>query len=361
MYQTYFKSAWRNWLKHKGFSFINIFGLSIGLAAFGFIALYVADELSYDRYHKNAERIVRVVQHGTWNGGSFDLAVTSAPFAAALKNDYTEVVDAVRINTEGGGQVSYKGKRLAVNDIFFTDNSIFNIFSYTFLYGDAATALANPQSIVLAKSLATKLFGDPSLALNKTVLFGGNFPNKVTGIIEDVPKNGHFGFSALRSFDKNYSTGWSEGNLYTYLLLADESDRVVLEAQSAHFYDKYLKPEQGDLKYHLEFQPLTSIYLHSKLSYELGRNGDISYIYVFSIVALLILIIAIINYVNLTTARSSMRVKEIGVRKVIGSGRTSLVIMFLCESVLLASIAAFLAGGIIYILMPYFNQISGKE
>ena len=361
MYTIYFKTAWRSLLKHKGFSFINIFGLSIGLAAFGFIALYVTDELSYDRYHKKADRIVRVVQHGKWDAGSFDLAITSAPYAEALRNDYKEVADAVRINTEGGGQVSYGDNQLGVNDIFFADNSIFNIFSYTFIYGDAKSALAKPQSIVLTKSLATILFGDPSLALNKTVLFGDNFLNNVSGVIEDVPKNSHFRFSALRSFDTNYSTGWSEANLYTYLLLENESDKAGLEAQSAHFFNKYLKAEQGDLKYQMELQPLTSIYLHSKLDYELGRNGNISYIYVFSIIALLILIIAVINYVNLTTARSSMRIREIGVRKVIGSGRSSLIVMFLCESVLLTTIAAVIAGGLIYSFMPFFNQISGKE
>ncbi len=361
MLRTYFKTAWRNILKHKGFSFINIFGLSIGLAAFGFIALYVTDELSYDRYHKNADRIVRAVQHGTWNGGSFDLAVTSAPYAAALKNDYKEVEDAVRINAEGGGKISYENKQLGVNDIFFADNSIFNIFSYTFLYGDPRVALVTPQSIVLTKSLATKLFGDPSLALNKTVLFGGNFPNNVSGVIEDVPHNSHFTFSALRSFDSNYSTGWGEASLHTYLLLKNGSDKAGLESQSTHFFNKYLKSDLGDLKYQLELQPLTSIHLHSKLDYELGRNGNITYIYVFSIVALLILIIAVINYVNLTTARSSTRIKEIGVRKVIGSGRSSLIAMFLSESVMLATIAAVLAGAIIYFLMPYFNQISGKE
>ncbi len=358
---TYFKTAWRNILKHKGFSFINIFGLSAGLAAFGFIAFYVTDELSYDRYHKNAGRIFRVVQHGSWNGGSFDLAVTSAPYAAALKNDYREVVDAVRINIEGGGKISYENKQLRVNDIFFADNSVFNIFSYTFLYGDPKTALANPQSIVLTKSLAISLFGDASLALNKTVLFGGNFPNNVSGVIDDVPKNSHFSFSALRSFDTNYSSGWGEASLYTYLLLEDESDGAKLESQSSHFYNKYLKSELGDLNYQLELQPLTSIHLRSRLNYEIGNNGSITYIYVFTIVGLLILIMAVINYINLTTARSSTRVKEIGIRKVIGSGRKSLVLMFLSESILLTLIAAIAGALIIYMLLPYFNQISGKD
>lgn len=358
---TYFKTAWRNILKHKGFSFINIFGLSAGLAAFGFIAFYVTDELSYDRYHKNAGRIFRAAQHGSWNGGSFDLAVTSAPYAAALKNDYREVVDAVRINIEGGGKISYENKQLGVNDIFFADNSVFNIFSYTFLYGNPKTALANPQSIVLTKSLAMSLFGDASLALNKTVLFGGNFPNNVSGVIDDVPKNSHFSFSALRSFDTNYSSGWGEAGLYTYLLLEDESDGAKLESQSSHFYNKYLKSELGDLNYRLELQPLTSIHLRSRLNYEIGNNGSITYTYVFTIVGLLILIMAIINYINLTTARSSTRVKEIGIRKVIGSGRRSLVLMFLSESILLTLIAAIAGALIIYMLLPYFNQISGKD
>ncbi len=199
------------------------------------------------------------------------------------------------------------------------------------------------------------------MALNKTILFGGNFPNNVSGVIEDVPHNSHFSFSALRSFDNSYSTGWGEAGLYTYLLLKNGSDRAGLEAQSTHFFNKYLKSDLGDLKYQLELQPLTSIHLHSRLDYELGRNGNITYIYVFSIVALLILIIAVINYINLTTARSSTRIKEIGVRKVIGSGRRSLIAMFLVESVMLATIAAVLAGLIIYFFMPYFNQISGKE
>lgn len=187
MLKNYFTIAWRNLLKHKGFSLINIIGLGIGLAAFGMIALYVTDELSYDKHNTKADRIFRVVQHGIWSGGEFNLAITSAPYASALKSDYPEVKDAVRINTEGGGKIVYSDKQLSVNDIFFTDNSIFNVFSYHFLYGDAATVLSAPQSIVLTKSLAVKLFGDASQAFGKTILFDGDFPNKVSGVIDDVP------------------------------------------------------------------------------------------------------------------------------------------------------------------------------
>src|ERR1700753_1812681 len=180
MLRNYFKIALRNLRKHKVFSFINIFGLAIGVAAFWLIALYVTDEVSYDRYNVNADRIFRVVEHGNWNGGKFDIALTSPPFAPALKNDYSQVEEVARFDAEGGGKITYGEKQLEVGDIFFTDNSAFNIFSYHFLYGDAESALKNPQCIVLTKTLATKLFGDPSLAQGKTIYFDGNFPNKVT-------------------------------------------------------------------------------------------------------------------------------------------------------------------------------------
>ncbi len=361
MLTNYFKIAWRNLLKHKMFSFINIAGLAVGLAAFWMIALYVADELSYDRYNANADNIYRVVQHGTWDGGSFNLAVTSAPFAAALKNDYPEIEQTVRLNTEGGGMMNFGEKHLQTNDIFFTDNSVFKVFSYHFLYGDAATALSKPESIVLTKTLATKLFGNAETALNKTVTFENNFGNQVTGIIDDVPANSHFTFSALRSLPDNYTEAWQNSNLYTYVLLKKGADYKKLEARFPAFYNKYLKKEMGELHYKMELQPLTSIHLHSNLEYEMAPNGNISYIYIFSIVAALILVIASINYINLSTARSSLRIKEVGVRKVTGSGRRQLVFMFLSESVLITFIAALVAVALINLAFPAFKELTGKE
>ncbi len=361
MIRTYFKTALRNLLKHKGFSAINTFGLAIGLAAFGLISLYVIDELSFDRYHKNADRIFRVVQHGKWNGGSFDLAVTSAPYAQAMKNDYPQVEQAARINQEGGGKMTYGDKAFGDASIYLADNAIFNVFSYTFLYGDPRSALSAPQSIVLTESLAAKIFGDASQALNKTILFDGSTPNKVSAVIKDIPVNSHFTFNALRSFDTNYTSEWNNAGVYTYVLLKNSSDYKRIEAQSGNFYNKYLKNTFTNLTYTMQLQPLTSIHLNSKLSYEISANGNITYIYVFSIVALLILVIAVINYVNLTTARSSARVKEIGVRKVIGSGRRSLMMMFFFESILLSLGATFIALLIMQFSMPYFNEISGKS
>ena len=180
---------------------INISGIAIGLAAFWLIALYVTDELSYDRSFNNADRIYRVVQHASWPGGSMNIVPISAPFATTFKNNFPEVEDAARIDIEGGGVIKYADKTFKQDDICFADNSLFHLFNYNFLYGNAATALTQPQSIVITKTFADKIFGDASKALNQTILFGTeNYPNKVTGIIADMPKNSHLQFSGIRSF-----------------------------------------------------------------------------------------------------------------------------------------------------------------
>ncbi len=360
MIRSYFKIAWRNLNKHRVFSVINIFGLAIGITAFCIIALYVGDELSFDRFNAKADRIFRVVQHGTWNGGKFDLAITSAPYAAALKNDYPQVEDAVRLNAEGGGKITYGEKHFDGNNILLADNSVFNIFTYHFLYGDAKTSLSRPQSIVLTETMANLIFGDAQSAINKSLVFDGSESDIVTGIIADLPANSQITFSALRAFPAGYSDGWGASDLTTYVLLKHPEDANVLEANSQQFFNKYLATDLGNVNYKWEFQPLKSVHLHSNLSYDYASNGNITYVYVFSIVGLLILFIAIINYVNLATARSSVRVKEIGVRKVIGSDRTQLMLLFFSESVLLTLLATAVAATAIHFSLPYFNQLSGK-
>jgi putative ABC transport system permease protein len=361
MIKNYFATAWRNIRKHHVFSLVNITGLTVGLAAFWMIALYIANELSYDRYHANADRIFRVVHAATWDGGQFKLAPTGVPFAEALKRDYPAIAATVRFDREGGGIITVGDKNINEGNILYTDPSVFKIFSYHFLYGDPKTALAAPMQIVLTRSLAQKLFGSAEAALNKTVNFNKNEPHTVTAIIDDVPANSHFSFSALRSFPADFKDGWSNFYVYTYILLNKGADYKTLEAQLKPFYDRYLKTAMGKVNYRMELQPLTAIHLHSNLDYEMAANGDIKYVYIFSIVALLILFIAVINYVNLSTARSSVRVKEIGVRKVIGSGKAQLVFMFLAESILLTTIAAALAGVMVQMALPYFSGITGKE
>jgi putative ABC transport system permease protein len=369
MLKSYLHIAWRNLRKNKVFSAINIAGLAIGLSVFWMMALYIADEWSFDRSWANADRIYRVVQSGESAGKSFRLAVTAPPLAPGLKKDYGEIEAAARIDLEGGatlvaGEENGSGeKKIKAGDMIFADNSLLQIFRFPFLYGNPETALAGPHSIVLTKTLAEKLFGGAEKALNKPVMISDDGPCQVTGVIADIPVNSHLSFSALRTMPVlPPGDDWQNARLYTYILLRKGADAHSLEARLPGFYDRYIKAAMSKgTQYRMDLQPLTSIHLHSDLDYEMGRNGDIRYIWLFSAVALLVLGIAVINYINLATARSSIRMKEIGVRKVIGSGRSQLVSLFLTESVLFTFIAATIALVLMGLLMPMFNELAGKD
>lgn len=361
MFKNYFKVAIRNVVRHKAYAAINIFGLAFGLAAFWMIVLYIADELSYDRYNVNANRICRVVQHARWGENDLHNAPTSAPFAPALKAEFPEIQEATRILTEGGGIITYNNKAIKAGDIYFADKNIFNVFTFPFLYGDPGSALAAPQAIVINESLAVKLFGNAEKALNQTIYFENNFPNKITGIIKDAPQNSHLRFSALRSLPADFSGGWQNFNLYTYLLLKKGTAYKNLESKLPQFAVKTIQKIMKIDDYKMELQPLTSIHLHSNLQFEISPNGSSSRVYMFMAIAALILIIAIINYINLSTARSASRVREVGVRKVIGSGKGQLAGMFITESVLVTLIAACIGVFIIQITLPFFNQLTEKQ
>ena len=361
MLRNYLKIALRNLWKNRLFSSLNIVGMGVGMAAVALMGLYVAYERSYDQFHANADRIVRVVHYASWPGVDMKLAPTSAPFAAALKNDYPDVEKTVRIAVEGGGVITYQDKKIEADDIFFTDKTVFEVFTFPFLFGNPSTALARPASIVLTKTLAEKLFGNAAKAVGQPVEFSNHFVNTVTGVIADVPANSHLQFSALRSLPANYTADWQNFSLYTYLLLNKGSDYKALEAKLTGFYTKYLKKEMGELTYRIELQPLTSIHLHSHLDYEISPNGDAKTVAIFAIIAVLVLFIAGINYVNLYTARSITRTREVGVRKAIGSRRTQLVGQFLTESLLMAVLACTLAILLANGLLPWFNELAGRS
>ncbi|MEO6637653.1 MAG: FtsX-like permease family protein [Ginsengibacter sp.] len=361
MFKNYFKVAFRNLRRHKGYAAINIFGLVFGLAAFWMIALYVADELSYDRYNKNAERMVRLAQHASWDGGNMNIALTSPPFAPALKANYPEIEETVRIDAEGGGVITYQDKKIKAGDIIFADKSLFKVFSYNFLYGDPATASTEPNSIVINETLADKIFGSAENAFGQTIYFDNNDGSKVTGVIKDIPGNSHLRFSGVRFFPADYTEGWQSFHLYTYLLLKKNTDYKSLEKKLPALMARTVQKEMGVKDYQLELQPLTSIHLHSNLGYEISANGTISRVYIFIAIALLVLLIAIINYMNLSTARSSSRVREVGIRKVIGSGRWHLARMFITESILITLIAAIIAIFVVNFSLPFFNELSGKD
>lgn len=362
MLKNHIRVALRNLRRSQIYSVINIAGLAIGIAVFWLMALYISDELSYDRASPNADRIYRVAQSGSWSGGTFKLAITAPPFAPALAKDYPEIQAATRVDPEGGATLVNGLKKLHAGDMLFTDNAFLTIFRPVFLYGDPNNALEKPNSIVLTKTLAENLFGHAEDALNKTVTIENGQPNLVTGVIEDQPVNTHLHYSGLRTMAPPAGNDWLGAYLYTYILLKKNADVHKLEARLPGFFDRYLKTPMGQgATYRIDLQPLTWIHLHSAMDYEYSRNGDIRYIWLFAAVALLVLGIAVINYINLATARSSIRLKEIGVRKVIGSGRKQLMAMFLTESAVFALLAAAVATVLVILLLPAFNHLAGKE
>jgi putative ABC transport system permease protein len=358
MFRSYFTVAIRNLVRQKLYAGITVLGLAVGISGCLLISLYIVDELSYDRFHEKAGQIYRVVVQDPAGKG---LALTSAPFGPALKKDYPEVQHMTRISEEGGGPVRYKEKQLMVPEIYFADPGIFDIFTYRFIEGNPEKALREPQTIILTRRLAEQLFGNTSDAVGKTVTFEGNFPNTVTGVIEDIPHNSHLRFRALRAFPLNFTDSWYSFEIYTYLLLPPGYNGRQLEAKLPQFYRRYLAREGQKEEFKIQLQPLTDIHLRSHLDHELSANGDIAYVYIFAAVAGLVLLMACINYVNLATARSAGRAKEVGVRKVVGSSRQQLVSQFLLESILMVTASLVLAVGLTQLLIPVFNAFTGKE
>ncbi|MDQ1085823.1 ABC transporter permease [Siphonobacter sp. SORGH_AS_1065] len=361
MLKNHLKVALRNLLKNRMFSVINLLGLAVGLAAFWMIGLFILDELTYDRFHEKSDRIYRVVHSANWDNGHFDLAITSAPFAPTLKKDYPEIQETVRFSPEGGGPIRVGDKQYTEKAICFTDANVFEVFDFPFLYGNPKTALSKPKSIVLTEGMAKKLFGDAKRALNQTVYLENNYENLVTGVIKDAPTHSHLHFKALRSLPADYTDGWQNFSIYTYLLLKPHTHVASLEKKLTRFFPDHLQKEMGNVDYKLHLQPLTDIHLYSHLDYEISANGDVKYIIVFSIIAVLILLIAAINYMNLSTAHSALRVREVGVRKAIGSDRNQLVSLFLAESIILTLAASLLGILIVELSLPFFNDFSGKE
>ena len=343
MLKNYLKIAWRNIQKNKVFSFINIAGLAIGLACFTLIALYVVDELSYDRYHEKASRIYRVDSDILFGGTEENLAVSSDPMGATLKKDYPEVEQYVRLYTSDGP------KRIKKGDVFITepnvanaDSTLFDVFTLPAIAGDVNTALDEPNTVVLTESMAQKYFGTTDVIgkILETNENGGT-PYKVTAVIKDMPRNSHFIADFFFSMD-NVEYGWGNylsQNFTTYIVLQKGTDPKKFTSNFSQFILKYIVPqakqfmqinsleefEKAGNKLEYSLMPLTSIHLRSDKTAELGANSSIQYVYIFSAVAIFILLIACINFMNLSTARSSNRAKEVGIRKVLGTERKSLI------------------------------------
>lgn len=367
MIKNYLKVVWRNLWKNKLYSFINLTGLTVGVTACILIFLYVQFELSFDKYHKQSKNIYRLTEILHLPKEDRPQAVTSPPMAPELQQNFPEIKKAVRI-IYSGRILSVNEKKLYETKIMYADSTLFDIFTFPLIKGNEKTALVNPYSIVLTESTAKKYFGN-SEALGKVMQLSDSINLTVTGIIKDVPANSHFTFdcvlsrSTLSDLNKNQpETNWFNNSSYTYFLLPDNQSYKEFEKKINVFAHKRMAEERkaSGLWYDFVLQPITSIHLHSNMNAEVNPNSDISYVYIFSIAAILILLIACCNFINLSTARSLNRSKEIGLRKVIGAKRSQLIFQFLIESFLFTVTAGIIALLLVWLLLPWFNTFSGK-
>ena len=379
MFSNYFKIALRNLLKNKAFSFINITGLACGLACFLLIAVYVLDEISYDRYNQYADRIYRINSDIRFGGTDLHLPVSSDLMGATLKKDYPEVEQYTRLYNSNGPKLIKKGNSFINEDrVIHADSTLFNVFTFKTIDGDTKKALNDPNTVVITESAAKKYFGTTN-ALEKTIETNDNNRTlyKVTAVIKDMPDNAHFNADFFFSMD-NVNYDWDNylsHNFHTYLLMKKGTDVKAFEKKFPQYINNYVLTQAKAImniqsmddfykagnKLEYSLIPLKDIHLKSDRSFELSPSGNYQYVVIFSAIALFILVIACINFMNLTTARSAGRAKEVGIRKVLGTDRRYLVSQFLCESTLMAVLAFVVALGIVYLTFPLFNTISGKQ
>jgi putative ABC transport system permease protein len=377
MIKNYFKIAWRNMMKYKFISFINLFGLTVGLTCCLLITTYIINELSYDKYNKNGENTYRVTRSFNNAEGvvSLNLSTVSPPFGFYFPTDFPEITKMTRLLDNGTTPIKYKDKLINEPDVYFADENLFDVFTLDVLKGDPKTALRDPFSVMLSEETARKYFGNED-PMNKVLRANNQFDIKVAGIYKGFPANSHLHPGILVSFNtlndpriygaESMRTNWSNNSFFTFLLLPDHFEPKKLIAWFPAFVDRHIdhKDYNGDLpsKYtKLGLQKLTDIHLYSHTDYEAEPNGDISRVYIFSIIALFILLIACINYMNLSTARSALRAREIGIRKVIGARKKELIFQFLSESVLVSWAAIIISFIFLYFSLPWLNNISKQE
>jgi putative ABC transport system permease protein len=356
--------AVRNFKKDKWYSLLNILGLTIGITFSLFLIFYIRDELNFDKFNVKADRIYRIVSYIQEKDKNTNWTITQSPLAQTMRKDFPEVEQAVRFTGKertlfkSGDHDYYETK------IFFADSNVFSIFTFPFLEGDPNTALNEPNSVVISKTLAEKYFGKNNRAVGKTMKTVYDV-YKVTGVIEDVPQNSHIRFDMLISMSTQKNNGgqnWGNFNYFTYVLLKPGARPSGVSKKLEGVYHKNVETifARFNIKMQYGVQPITEIHLHSQLEREPEELGSMSYIWIFSAVAFFMLLIACINYMNLTTARSARRAKEIGIRKVTGSTRGQLIWQFLGESLLTAFIAVLLSFLLALVLFPVFNGLSGK-
>ncbi|MCY3556869.1 MAG: ABC transporter permease [Gemmatimonadetes bacterium] len=370
MFQNYLSVALRNLRRHPAYSLINIAGLAIGMATCILILLYIQDELGYDRHHPHADRVYRIVDDIESGGQIVQTAGTPTGWGPALRRDFPEIELLVRIRgTETAWLVDLGNTIYYERKVIWAEPELFEMFSMPLVLGDPATALSEPYSMVISEDLAFKYFGveDP---IGKAVNLDNRWDFMVTGVMKNVPTNAHLRPDMLVSYSTmNVIRSWDlddwayHRNLYTYIRLRENVSPHEFEAKLPAFLERHAGDQyrEAGISLRPSLQPLVDIHLYSNRESEHEPNGDIRYVALFMVIAFLILIIACINFINLATARSEMRAREVGVRKILGANRIQLIRQFLGESVLMAGLAAVVAVILVQLVLPAVNEIAGKQ
>ena len=364
MFKNYFKLAIRNILRHKAYSFINIVGLAIGMTCSILILLWVQNELSYDRFHTNANQLYRI----TAKANDFKVAVNPAGMPAGLKQEVPAIKEFTRIMTMSTNLFEVGERKFEEKRVYYVDSTFLDLFSFSLIKGNRATALHRVDGVLITESMVKKYFGKEE-ALGKTLRKdNGNYVT-VTGVLADIPSNSHLQFdfilpiaSIAQSNGDIKNNVWDNFNFYSYLLLDEKFDPTPANISDFNRkMDEIYKNHVKDIKVNFQLQPLTKIHLHSNLQVDLMGHGNIQYVKIFFIVAIFILIVACINFMNLATARSARRAKEVGLRKVVGAVRGQLIGQFLGESLMISFFALLLAVGMVFLCLPLFNYVAGKQ
>lgn len=370
MIQNYLKIAVRQLMKHRGHTLINSGGLALGIACCLLIGLYVVDELRYDRFHTQFPHIYRIVEKQKQAEGVFDVAVTPGPLAASIVRDFPEVQDAVRVG-QWHGLLASGNKSVEASEMRVVDPSFFRLFSFPLVKGNTDRVFRSPNEVIISETVAARLFGPDwqrQPILGKVLNLGGNDPLTLVGVAKNPPLASHIQFDVLIPFmwlEKNdeWSNKWNSNSYHTYLKIRPEPSGKPADPSgfAAKLYGQ-LAQYNNDKDTKLLLQPLSDIYLYSRFAFQtdFGKRSDIAYVRLFSIVGLIVLLIAIVNFVNLATARASQRSKEVGVRKTVGAHRSSLVVQFLGEALLLVLLAVVFALVLAEMLLPAFNELAGK-
>jgi putative ABC transport system permease protein len=372
MFKNFIIITFRSIKAHKAYTLINIFGLAVGIAAALIISIYVINEVSFDNFHNDSDRIFRITVGGQLKGKELNIAMTSAPMSKILAEEISSIETVTRIARFGAWLIANDSIRFNEDNFLFADSNFFNFFSFKLIQGNRDSLLSKPRSIVLTQSSARKYFGNENPIGKKLCVETDSQLYTVTGLMQDVPANSHFHFDMLGSlttFDKYLNDIWVSHNVYTYLKAKQNTDVTLLEKDINLLVPKYVVPQveeylsitqedlsSGNHDYHFNLQPLKKIHLYSNLEIELENNGNALNVYSFAVIAFLILLIACLNFINLSTANSSNRAREVVLRKVVGSERLTLILQFLTESVLFCFFALILAFLMAELAIPWFNK-----